>query len=508
MLIFESQTLRSCMRLGKRRAPWHSLAAASALLMVTGCTSLPAGQDDRDTRALIESRADLPPAHLASDARAAAPEDLPKDLIDAARAVELAFRYSPRVDQAYARVGLSRADLEAARRIANPTFVYSRLKSTSGGAQVGRGITESLTDMLLLPTRTRFAAGALAQAQQRAASELISLASDVEVAWYDAASAQQIAATRAVAATAAEQSAVLAQRFFDAGNINRLALAQEKAALSAATITALRANTHAQRRRAELGVLMGVQDDASWTTATLPPANAASAATSSAASAATSSAASAATPDDLVALALSQRLDLAAARQEVAMREDALAVTRRWRWLGRVEFGYEHEHEAGGGSIQGPTLAIELPIFNQGQDAIARAQATLQEARAMLANLTLQVQNGVRADAHSVQQAREVAERYRSELVPQREAIVARTQEEVNFMLKGVFELIAAKQAEYDAYQGYLEALRDFGIERARLRAAVGGKLPDEPAPANATPPAAPPARATNAPVHDHGATQ
>ena len=190
------------------------------------------------------------------------------------------------------------------------------------------------------------------------------------------------------------------------------------------------------------------------------------------------------------------------------MREDALAVTRRWRWLGRVEFGYEHEHEAGGGSIQGPTLAIELPIFNQGQDAIARAQATLQEARAMLANLTLQVQNGVRADAHSVQQAREVAERYRSELVPQREAIVARTQEEVNFMLKGVFELIAAKQAEYDAYQGYLEALRDFGIERARLRAAVGGKLPDEAAPATATPPGAPPTRATNAPVHDHGATQ
>ena len=504
MLIFESQTLRSCMRLGRRRAPWHGLATASALLMVTGCTSLPAGQDDRDTRALIESRADLPPAHLASNAGAAAPEDLPKDPIDAARAVELAFRYSPRVDQAYARVGLSRADLEAARRIANPTFVYSRLKSTSGGAQVGRGITESLTDMLLLPTRTRFAAGALAQAQQRAASELISLASDVEVAWYDAASAQQIAATRAVAATAAEQSAALAQRFFDAGNINHLTLAQEKAALSAAAIAALRANTHAQRRRAELGVLMGVQDDASWTTATLPPANATSAATSSAASAATSSA----TPDDLVALALSQRLDLAAARQEVAMREDALAVTRRWRWLGRVEFGYEHEHEAGGGSIQGPTLAIELPIFNQGQDAIARAQATLQEARAMLANLTLQVQNGVRADAHSVQQAREVAERYRSELVPQREAIVARTQEEVNFMLKGVFELIAAKQAEYDAYQGYLEALRDFGIERARLRAAVGGKLPDEPAPATATPPAAPPARATNAPVHDHGATQ
>ncbi len=499
MLIPVSQPLRSRVRVrvrvNKPGKSWRCLIAASALLAVSGCTSIPAEQDDRDTRALIEQRVDPLPTQPGSSAHAPAPEELARAPIDAARAIELAFKYSPRVDAANARVGLSRADLESARRIANPTLSYSRLTATSGGAQVGRGLTESLTDMLLLPTRKRFAEGALVQAQQRAASELLNLASDVEVAWYDAASAQQIAATRAVAATAAAQSARLAQRFFDAGNINRLELAQEKAASSTAAIAALRASTNAQRKRAELGVLMGVQAQAAWTTAALPMA----------------AAAEASTADDLVALALSQRLDLAAARQEVALREDALAVTQRWRWLGRVEFGYEHEHEAGRGSIQGPTLAIELPIFNQGQDAIARAGAALREARARLADLTLQIQNGVRADAQSLQLAREVAEQIRSELVPQREDIVARTQEEVNFMLKGVFELIAAKQAEYDDYQGYLEAVRDYWIERARLRASVGGKLPEvPPRAAGPTPQAdeAPAAPETNAPAHDHGATQ
>ncbi len=492
MLISVSRPRRPRARANKRRIEWRRVVAASALLAVTGCTSLPAEQAVQDTRALIEQRVDLPPANTEPSARAPSPEDLSNVPIDAARAVELAFRYSPRVDEAYAQVGLSRADLEAARRLANPTFSYSRLNATSGAAQVGRGISESITDLLLLPTRQRFAEGALAQAQQRAAHALLSLASEVEVAWYDAASAQQIAATRTLAATAATQSALLAQRFFAAGNINQLELAQEKAASSAAAIAALRAHTHAQRRRAELGVLMGMQSEARWTMATLPVA----------------AASDAAAPEQLVRLALAQRLDLAAARQEVAMREDALAVTRWWRWLGRVEFGYEHEHEAGGGSLQGPSLAIELPIFNQGQDVVARAEATLQEARARLANLTLQVQSDVRADAQSVQSAREVAERYRTELVPQREAIVARTQEEVNFMLKGVFELIAAKQAEYDAYQGYLEGVRDYWIERARLRAAVGGKLPDESAQVAAPPSAFPPAQETNAPAHDHGATQ
>ena len=492
MFVLISRPRRSRARVDKRRMKWPHLLAALLLLNVSGCTSLPSERAVQDTRALLAHRVDLPPASTESSPQAALPKDLSNAPIDVARAIELAFRYSPRVDGAYAQVGLSRADFEAARRIGNPTFSYSRLKATSGGTQIGRGISESLTDLLLLPTRERFAAGALAQAQQRAAHALLGLASDVEIAWYDAASAQQIAATRKVAATAAAQSATLAQRFFDAGNINQLALAQEKAASAAAAIAALRATTHAERARAALGVLMGVQTSATWTTATLPAA----------------AADDAVAAEDLVAHALSERLDLAAARQEVAMREDALAVTRWWRWLGRVEFGYEHEHEAGGGSIRGPTLAIELPIFNQGQDVVARAEATLQDARARLAELTLQVQNDVRADAQSVQLAREVAERYRTDLVPQREAIVARTQEEVNFMLKGVFELIAAKQAEYDAYQDYLEAARDFWVERARLRAAVGGKLPGEQSQVTATPPAPLPARAMNAPAHDHGATQ
>ena len=45
---------------------------------------------------------------------------------------------------------------------------------------------------------------------------------------------------------------------------------------------------------------------------------------------------------------------------------------------------------------------------------------------------------------------------YRTVLIPQRVETVARAQEEVNYMLIGIFELLALKQDEYDAYQGYL----------------------------------------------------
>jgi len=42
-------------------------------------------------------------------------------------------------------------------------------------------------------------------------------------------------------------------------------------------------------------------------------------------------------------------------------------------------------------------------------------------------------------------------------------------------MLVGAFELILAKQAEYDAYQEYVEAVRDYWVASAELERAVGG---------------------------------
>jgi len=43
-----------------------------------------------------------------------------------------------------------------------------------------------------------------------------------------------------------------------------------------------------------------------------------------------------------------------------------------------------------------------------------------------------------------------------------------------------VFELIQAKRQEYDAYQSYLEAIRDYWLARTDLMRAVGARLPSE----------------------------
>ena len=449
---------------------FRPVAAAVAVLALAGCASLPRERGYAQTQALVDARRDAaPPASLAAFD---APPAVPTAPLDANQAVRLAFFYNPRIREEYARLGLGRAELEDARRIANPSFGYVRLSPRDGdGRQITRSVSVGLADLLLLPARKRFAQNELERLQQSVAAALLELATDVETSWYEAVSAEQVAQMREVVAQAAEASSELAQRFFDAGNITRLQLEQERAAASQARIEAVRGRAEALRARTELAGLIGLSTTADWTLQAQLPAPPTTALTT----------------DALVPLALENRLDLAAARRAVSLREDALGVSRRWRWLGSVEVGYERESELDGEVLRGPSLSLELPIFNQGQGAVARAQAELMQARAELDALVINVENGARLSLEELTVARDIAERYRTELVPRREAIVARTQEQVNYMLVGIFELLLAKQEEYDAYQEYLEAVRDYWTARAALRGAVGGRLPDDDAPLEPT---------------------
>lgn len=443
--------------------PLRSVAVAAAALALSGCASLPTERGYTETRALIDAQRPLPTEWSPLDH--VEPAAIPATPIGVDDAVRLAFFRNPRIRETYARLGIGRAELEEARRLANPTFGFARLTAQSGdGSQITRSLSFGLTDLLLLPARKRLAEGELDHLQKAVAGEVLALATEVEVAWYEAVGAAQIAAMRDLVAQAAERSADLAQRFFDAGNINRLQLEQERAAATQARIEALAAGAEALRARSALGGLIGLPISADWRLQTQLPAPLAVAFSA----------------DTLIPLALEARLDLAAARQALALREDALGVTRRWRWFGTVEVGYEREREFDGGLTRGPSVALGLPLFNQGQGAVARAQAELLQAQAELDAKVFAVHDTARLGIERLTVAATIAERYRSELVPRREAIVARTQERVNFMLVSVFELLVAKQQEYDAYQAYLESVRDYWTARAELRGAVGGRLPDD----------------------------
>jgi len=443
-------------------------AARVAVLVMAaatgGCATLGPDRGRIETDKLVGSRS-KPALEWAqsptADADAARLREQPMTPVNA---VQMALLRSPRLQQEYARLGLIRADVQEAIQIANPRLNARRL---SGGGLLSTtvGLAMPLVDLLVLPSRVRLARADYERAKREIAASILTVTVDVEAGWYAYVAAQQIADMRATVAKGMATSADLAQRFFEAGNITELQLKQEQAAASQARIDAGRARADAQRARLELNTMVGLSGaDADWPVSAQLP----------------SPVAEEDSAEVLQMLSTNTNLQLMAARQEVVVMEGALDATRRFRFLGGTAIGYEREREPDGPRVKGPTLDLELPIFNQGQARVSRAQALVAQARARLSQLELAAGNAVRLGAERVRILRDIVETHRDALIPQRESVVARSQEQQNYMIIGVFELIQAKRQEYDAYQSYLEAIRDYWLARTDLLRAVGARLPSE----------------------------
>lgn len=434
--------------------------------LMAGCSNLPADFGRGDVARLVEARGQPVSDGTAPD-HAQLIMDLTSKPLTRDSALRIALINNPRLKTEYSRLGIAAAEVYDAGRLSNPTLSAARFSSNEAGAadEVSFGLTQSFTDVLLLPARNRLAKGEFVRTQQQVGSAIQSLAADTESAFYRLQGAQQVAAMRATVAKAALTSAELAQRFFDAGNINRLELAQEQATASEARLEVLEAQAKLATARAEFNALLGfTSGERSWELAQGLPMPVAQ-------------------EDELAmlqSLAEKNRLDLAASRAQAELLADSLGVVRKFRWLGNVEVGVETSRETDRSRLTGPTLALQLPIFNQGKGAVTKAEAQLQQAEAEYDALRIDASNAVQLAHADVINTRTRAEHYRMALIPQREAIVQRTLEEVNFMLKGQFELLFAKRQEYDAYQGYLDAVRDYWLARVELARQVGMRLPSD----------------------------
>jgi outer membrane protein, heavy metal efflux system len=380
-------------------------------------------------------------------------------------AVQIALRNNPKMRMLYADIGIAQAELLDATRIANPSFSWTRLKPTEGNlpAKLSFGLSQSMTDLLMLGARRKLGFGILQRTSSEITAQVSTLIFDVESAYWHAVGAEAVRAMRALVADSAKTSSDLAERFFAAGNINRAQRAQENAAAAEALVACKNAEANALGARANLNALLGLAatDARLKFDASLP--------------------AMAKTEDALTTLqtlAQTQRADLAAKRQNVTLLTAMLGSTKRWRWLGSFDISAERERETDGEKLRGIGFSLGLPIFNHGQGSVLHATALLEMATAQRDQLQVMVQSEVELGLLKLNKQREIVQTYADVLVPAREAAVAEMQKRYNFMLIGAFELLQTKQAEYDAYQGYLDALRDYWTLRSALKLAVGGELP------------------------------
>jgi cobalt-zinc-cadmium efflux system outer membrane protein len=138
------------------------------------------------------------------------------------------------------------------------------------------------------------------------------------------------------------------------------------------------------------------------------------------------------------------------------------------------------ERTPDGQRLTGPTLALEIPIFDQGQPAIAKLAAEFQQAKENYAAKEINVRSEVREARAALLATREAVEYSQKNLLPLRKQILGETLLHYNAMQKNSYDLLAAKDREQNAEQVNVEALRDYWLARVELERAVGGRLTNE----------------------------
>jgi outer membrane protein, heavy metal efflux system len=380
--------------------------------------------------------------------------------------VQIALLNNRQLQSEYEELGIAQADLVQAGLLSNPVlFASIRFpKGGAGGNNTEFGITKEFLDLLLRPARKRIAATEFERAKLRVSNAVIELAASVQRSFYQLQGKQQLADIQNVAASSAQTSYELAQRFDEAGNLSELELAQERSAAAEMKLELLRTQADVQSSRDNLNALLALTGtDRQWSIekglSELPE-----------------------TDPDLESMeekAIKQRLDLKAANKEIDQLSEALEMIRDYRWIGGASFGVSSERDPDGGRVTGPDFSVEIPIFDQKQAEIARMESLLEQSKSRFHSLQTLIRNEVQSAVHRIRAARELCEYYRDEYLPAKEQVVKFTQQEQNYMLVDAFELLFVRQQEIQAYRNYIDSLTEYWVARSDLAKVIGLGLPE-----------------------------
>jgi cobalt-zinc-cadmium efflux system outer membrane protein len=379
-------------------------------------------------------------------------------------ATQIALFNNPELQATYERLGVAQADVVQAGLLRNPklTFHYGFRILESGLDEIVGSVTGAFLDLFLMPLKKKLANAEFRRVKLEVADAVLTKVDAVAQAFYAVQASAQIVAMRRTMLEAQQAATELALRQHEAGNISDLDLSNEQAVYTQAKLDLAHAEYQLLSDREMLTRLLGVWgSDIEYKVAAqlpaVPPAE----------------------PDllHLEGLAIAHRFDLAAAREELNATAASLQITKGTRVVSGLDLGANGHRDPDGPTTLGPTIDLELPIFDQKQAEVARLRAQLRAAQHRVDALALAIRSEVRQARNRLLAARMTIDYYAKALVPLRERIVALSQQQYNAMLLGVFQLLQAKQNEINSYREYIEAVRDYWIARADLERAIGTHL-------------------------------
>ncbi len=182
-------------------------------------------------------------------------------------------------------------------------------------------------------------------------------------------------------------------------------------------------------------------------------------------------------PETMISHALSSRPDIQMARVKVEDSRRVLALERT-RIFTNVEAGAAYARESDGAEFLGPEIGIQLPIFDQNQAQIAKAEYKVRQAEKELKAKIGQVREEVSASFERLSLARQQVSLISTQVLPARKGAVEYTEKYFNAMQLNMLYLLEARKKFSETERRYLEALREQRAQEIELEKVLGGVIP------------------------------
>lgn len=406
-------------------------------------------------------------------------------------AVQIALFNNRGLQASFAEIGIAEADVVQASRLWNPVFGAAGWRNQNGLDTI-LSIESSLLGLFLTPSAVKFETMRFDYARLGAAKAVLESAAAARTAYYEAVSDAQLVDYLEQVKIAADAAADFARRMAGVGNISKRDQLREQVFYAESVARLARAKQRAVASREKLNRTLGLWGARiDYALPKLLP----------------ELPATYAQFENIEASAIANRLDVQLAKKENEYLAQGLGITRATRFINVLNLGAVSEKNPGARRLSGPTLTLQIPLFDFGDARIARYEAQYQQSVNHLAETAVNARSEVRTAYPAYVTAYETARHYRTEIVPLRKKISEQNLLYYNGMLISVFELLADTREQIASVVEYIESARDFWVAESELRTALGGQplvpsvaqVATDPA-ARANPPEAP-ALSRTAPV-------
>jgi len=442
--------------------PQRAMAAVFLASLLAGCASVPKDSGFADVRRQVMTETQQPvewePRQEIRPPDDAVVASLLQGELTADRAVQTAFANNRDLQATLEELGLARAELIGASTIRNPLFDGEVRFPGAPRSPFEIVVAQTLVDIFQLGNRKKLGRAQFEAAKVRVSGAIINFAGHVRMDYYDTLAARRILARQETVMKAQEAATELAKRQHFAGNISDLDLENEQSRYEQVKLDYARAQLDELEARERLIADLGLVHRAELNLpADFPP-----------------PAGSEMPSDEVERQVTERRLDLRVAQREIDAAQRAVRIAKTAAFED-LAVGVHLEREPDGKKTTGPAATIPIPLFDRGAAPKARARAMLRQAQQRLAAMTVAARSEARAAQERLLEARSRMTYLRDVVIPRRDRILKLTQLEYNAMLRGVFQLIEARQNLANAQREEVVATRDYWVARTELETVLLG---------------------------------